>query len=134
MGEAFVLINCEPGKEPLILEQLRKIENVSEIQGTYGIYDIVTRIESDNQSQLDNIISDQIRKLDYVNSTLTLIPTDEHESSLSDLIPDIMPDVIPEQKKPLGGPFSEEGEDDFDEDYDEDYDDSTKLNQFRKKG
>lgn len=131
MNKAFVLINCEPGKEPFILERLRAIKNVVDAQGTYGVYDIVARIESNSQSQLDNIISDQIRKLDNVNSTLTLIPT-EHQEGLSDLIPDIIPDVIPEQKKPLEKPNSEHDEDDYeDEDYDEedeDYEDTTKLN------
>ncbi len=120
--KAFVLINCEPGKEPSILEQLQKMESVVDAQGTYGVYDIVARIESDSQSQLDNIISDQIRKLDNVNSTLTLIPT-EYEVGLEDLIPNIIPDVIPEQKKPL-----EELDSEHEEEQDEDYEDTTKLN------
>jgi hypothetical protein len=126
MDKAFVLINCEPGKEPLVLDQLHKIKNVVEIQGTYGVYDLVARIESDNQSQLDNIISDQIRKLYNVNSTLTLIPTDHDEMPY--LMPDIIPDVIPDQKKPLDDHF---GDDDDTEDVneeDEEYDDKTKLN------
>ena len=123
MEKAFVLINCEPGQEPSILEQLQKIEDVVEAQGTYGVYDIVARIESDSQSQLKNIISDQIRKLNYLKSTLTLIST-EHEGELENLIPDLIPDVIPEQKKPLEKPFSEEEG----EDYDEDYDEEKKLN------
>ena len=115
MFKTFVLINCESGKEPEVLEQLRKMENVVDTQGTYGVYDIVARIESDGQSQLAHIISDQIRKISNVNSTLTLIPTDEHESEL----PDLIPDVIPEQKKPLKEPPSENDEDDLD-DYDGD--------------
>ena len=123
MEKAFVLINCEPGQEPSILKQLQKMESIVEAQGTYGVYDIVARIESDSQSQLDNIISDQIRKLNYVNSTLTLIPT-EHEGVKEDLIPDIIPDVIPDQKKPLEEQSSEHEE----EDLEEDYDDETKLN------
>ncbi len=122
MKKAFVLINCEPGKEPSILEQLQKIGSVVDVQETYGIYDIIARIESDNHSQLTNIISDQIRKLNNVNSTLTLIPN-EHEGVKEDLIPDIMPDVIPEQKKPL-----EEQSSEHEEDIEEDYDDETKLN------
>ncbi len=126
MKKAFVLINCEPGQEPSILEQLQKMEDVVDAQGTYGVYDIVARIESDSQSQLDNIISDQIRKLNNINSTLTLIPT-EHEEAQKNLIPDMMPDIIPEQKKPLEEQSSEQEEDDFDEDYDEDLDDDTKL-------
>lgn len=123
MDKAFVLINCEPGKEPSIIKQLHEIKSVVDVQGTYGVYDIVARIESDSKSQLDNIISDQIRKLDKVNSTLTLIPT-EHEEGLADLIPDIVPDVIPEQKKPL----EEQNSDPEEEGFDEDYEDTTKLN------
>lgn len=92
MDSAFVLINCDPGQEQSILEQLRQINNVVDAQGTYGVYDIVARIESDSRLQLDDIISEQIRKLDHVNSTLTLIPIDEQN---------IISDVIPEQKKPL---------------------------------
>lgn len=123
MDKAFVLINCDPGQEQSILGQLGKIDNVVDAQGTYGVYDIVARIESDSKSQLDNIISDQIRKLDHVNSTLTLIPIDE-QNIIPDLIPDVIPDVIPEQKKPLDE-SSEDEEEDFDEN---DYDDETKLN------
>lgn len=116
MYKTFVFINCELGKESKVLEQLHKIKNVVDTQGTYGVYDIVARIESDSQSQLANIISDQIRKITNINSTLTLIPTDEHESGL----PDLIPDVIPEQKKPLEEQSSEKNEEDLDDD---DYDD-----------
>ncbi len=120
MFKTFVLINCESGKESEVLRQLRKIENVVDTQGTYGVYDIVARIEYDDQSQLAHIISDQIRKISIINSTLTLIPTVEHESKL----PDLIPDVIPEQKKPLKEPPPENDADDID-DYDDtdDYDD-----------
>jgi len=115
MFKTFVLINCEPGKESEVLEQLHKMENVADTQETYGVYDIVARIESDSQSQLAHIISDQIRKINNINSTLTLFPTDEHEGGH----PDLIPDVIPEQKKPLEKPPSENNEDDLD-DYDDD--------------
>ncbi len=115
MYKTFVLINCEPGKEPEVLEQLRKVENVVDTQETYGVYDIVARIESDSQSQLANIISDQIRKIRNINTTLTLIPTEEHKNEL----PDLIPDVIPEQKKPLEEPYSENNEEDLDDDYDD---------------
>ena len=116
--KAFVLINCEPGQEPCILEQLRSMNNVIDAQGTYGVYDIIARIESDNQSQLKHIVSDKIRKLDNVNSTLTLIPTEE-QNILPDMIPDMIPDVIPEQKKPIDESSSSENEEEDLDDYDE---------------
>lgn len=112
MYKTFVLINCELGRESEVLEQLRRIENVVDTQGTYGVYDIIARVESDNQSQLAHIISDQIRKISDINTTLTLIPTEKHGNEL----PDLIPDVIPEQKKPLEEPSSENNEDDYDED------------------
>ncbi len=115
MFKTFVLINCEPGKESEVLEQLHKMENVADTQETYGVYDIVARIESNSQSQLAHIISDQIRKISNISTTLTLVPIDEHESGLADLIPD----VIPEQKKPLEEPPSENDEDNSDY-YDDD--------------
>jgi len=115
MYKTFVLINCEPGREPEVLEQLRKVENVVDTQETFGVYDIVARIESDSQSQLANIISDQIRKISNINTTLTLIPTEEHKSEL----PDLIPDVIPEQKKPLEEPYLENNEEDLDDIHDD---------------
>ena len=115
MYKTFVFINCELGKESEVLEQLHKIENVVDSQGTYGVYDIVARIESNSQSQLANIISDQIRKISNINTTLTLIPTEEHKSEL----PDLIPDIIPDQKKPLEEPYSENNEEDLDDDYDD---------------
>jgi len=115
MFKTFVLINCDPGKEPEVLKQLRKMENVVDTQGTYGVYDIVARIESDSQSQLAHVISDQIRKINNISSTLTLFPTDEHESGQ----PDLVPDVIPEQKKPLDEPPLENDEDDLDDNDDD---------------
>ncbi len=115
MYKTFILINCELGKESEVLEQLRKVKNVVDTQETYGIYDIVARIESDSQSQLANIISDQIRKISNINTTLTLIPIEEHKSEL----PDLIPDIIPEEKKPLEEPDSENDEEHTDDDYDE---------------
>ena len=94
------------------------MENVVDTQGTYGVYDIIARIDSDSQSQFAHIISDQIRKISNINSTITLIPTEEHKSEL----PDLIPDVIPEEKKPLGEPPLEKNDE-----YEDDYDDEDSL-------
>jgi len=125
MDKAFVLINCKPGKESYILEQLSGMKNVVNAQKTFGAYDIIAKIESDVQSHLDNIITDQIRKLNEVYATLTLIPTESDD--MSDLH-EIVSDVIPEQKKPLEEHSLESEDDNLDDECEEDYDDSTKLN------
>jgi len=69
---AYVLINCDLGAEEQIIEELKHFENVTEIQGVFGAYDIITKVESQNQDALKETITWQIRKLDKVRSTLTL--------------------------------------------------------------
>jgi len=43
---AYVLINCELGSEKAILESLKHIDSVTEVHGTFGAYDIITKIEA----------------------------------------------------------------------------------------
>ena len=50
-----------------------------EVQGVYGIYDIVVKIEADNSDHLRNIITSKIRKIDKVQSTLTMMVIEEQE-------------------------------------------------------
>jgi len=46
MGFAYVLINCDLGSEEDIISQLKTIDGVKEVQGTFGVYDILARVES----------------------------------------------------------------------------------------
>ncbi len=74
---AYVLINCDLGFEEDIISQLKTIDEVKEVQGTFGVYDIVAKVESDNIDKLRDTIIWKIRKLDRVRSTLTLMTTIE---------------------------------------------------------
>ena len=47
MATAYVLINCELGSEEAIISQLKGLEGVREVHGTFGAYDILAKIESD---------------------------------------------------------------------------------------
>ncbi|MCJ7635358.1 Lrp/AsnC ligand binding domain-containing protein [Candidatus Bathyarchaeota archaeon] len=73
MPTAFVLINAETGSETDILTILRKMENVKEAYGVYGVYDIIARVEADTLDQLKEMITWKIRRLDKVRSTLTMM-------------------------------------------------------------
>jgi len=46
MAIAYVLINCELGSEESIIQQLRNLDGVTEVNGTFGAYDILAKIES----------------------------------------------------------------------------------------
>jgi len=73
---AYVLISCDLGYEEQIIEELKHTSNVKEVHGTFGAYDIIAKVESDERSTLQETITWKIRKLDKVRSTLTLMGTE----------------------------------------------------------
>ncbi|MDH3794935.1 MAG: Lrp/AsnC ligand binding domain-containing protein [Nitrosopumilus sp.] len=73
MQTAYVLINCELGKEEIILDSLKHMESVKEVHGTFGAYDIIAKIENSDRDKLRETITWNIRKLQHVRSTLALM-------------------------------------------------------------
>ena len=52
-----------------------------EIQGVYGVYDIVLKLTSDDIDTLRSTITNKIRKITSVQSTLTMMVIEEQEKS-----------------------------------------------------
>ena len=73
MATAYVLINCELGYEESIIQELKNIDGVIEVHGTFGAYDILAKIESPTVDVLRETITWKIRKIDQIRSTLTLM-------------------------------------------------------------
>tara|TARA_B100000586_G_scaffold104468_1_gene74852 strand:- start:455 stop:694 length:240 start_codon:yes stop_codon:yes gene_type:complete len=73
MATAYVLVNCELGSEESIIQQLKNIETVKEVNGTFGAYDILAKIESSTVETLRESITWKIRKIEKIRSTLTLM-------------------------------------------------------------
>jgi DNA-binding Lrp family transcriptional regulator len=81
---AFILLNSDLGSDQEIVTKIKEILSVEkglkfEVQGVYGIYDIVVKIESDNADHLRSVITNKIRKIDKVQSTLTMMVIEEQE-------------------------------------------------------
>lgn len=74
MNAAFVLINAELGTD--IVDDLKAIPEVKQVYGVYGVYDYVVRLEADTMEELKDIVTNQIRRLKNVKSTLTMIVMD----------------------------------------------------------
>ena len=82
MVTAFVLINSELGSDTSIIKEVKEMLDSDssikyEIQGVYGIYDIVIKITTDETHTVRNIITNQIRKISMVQSTLTMMVIEE---------------------------------------------------------
>jgi len=73
METAYVLVCCDLGSEDAIIEDLKHIESVKEVSGTFGAYDIIAKIENPDREKLRETIIWNIRKLQHVRSTLTLM-------------------------------------------------------------
>jgi len=76
MPLAFVLINTEMGAESEVMNTLKKISDVKEAYVVYGVYDVIAKVESDNMDRLKDVITWNIRRLDKVRSTLTMMAAD----------------------------------------------------------
>lgn len=74
MEIAYLLIQCDMGAETDIIKHLMKIPEVKEVRGTYGVYDIFAKLESDSREKLDEILTNNIRKISKIRSTNTLSP------------------------------------------------------------
>ena len=73
MATAYVLINCELGSEESIIQELKNLDGVIEVHGTFGAYDILTKIESPTVDVLRETITWKLRMMDQIRSTLTLM-------------------------------------------------------------
>ena len=72
MEKAFILISCDVGAENDLAKTLESIGEIKNILVTYGDYDIVAEVQTENSEQMDYFITSQIRKLEKIRSTITL--------------------------------------------------------------
>ena len=72
MHKGFVLLNCDLGAEEFIVDELKKISQVSQAHVTFGAYDVIVEINTDSQEDFDETVSLKIRRLTRVVSTMTL--------------------------------------------------------------
>ena len=88
METAFVLINTQIGQDANVYSQLTTGENIPEnflgiyekygknvknVDHVYGVYDMIIRIETDTLAELKDTVSEYIRGLKHVRSTVTMI-------------------------------------------------------------
>ena len=71
MQKGFILLNCDLGAEEYIVDELNHMENISNAYLTFGAYDVIAEIQSNNQEEFEKTIA-TIRRLSQVVSTMTL--------------------------------------------------------------
>jgi len=71
MNVGFILLNCDLGAEEYIAEELKQMSNVNNAYLTFGAYDVIAEVHTENQDEFEKTVS-TIRKLSRVVSTMTL--------------------------------------------------------------
>jgi len=84
MPTTYILINSDLGSDVEIIQKIKQILDKEngiqyEVQGVYGVYDIIVKITADSMDLLRSIITNKIRKIDKVYSTLTMMVIEEQE-------------------------------------------------------
>ncbi len=73
MATAYVLIVNESGTEDSVISNLNNIPTITDAFGTFGTYDILTKLVSSDEQDIQHDISNGIRKISNIRSTLTLL-------------------------------------------------------------
>ena len=84
LATSYILINSDLGTDETIIEKIKEIldgeNNIQyEIRGVYGVYDIILKLSSDDIDTLRSTITNKIRKITSVQSTLTMMVIEGQE-------------------------------------------------------
>ncbi len=69
---AYVVATVKRGMEHIAAQKIESMNEVTEVLVTYGLYDIVVRVEAKSLGQLDKIVTD-IRQMAEIKQTSTLV-------------------------------------------------------------
>ncbi len=73
MLKAYILLNTELGKEAEIIEAIQTVKEVKATHSLYGIYDLIVEVEAESMDKVKEVVFNNIRRLDNVKSTITLL-------------------------------------------------------------
>ena len=79
MSKAYIMMNCKLGEEQGAIQELKKIVGIKEAHGTFGLYDIVAQIECTTDEKIQEIVTQKIRKISKIQTSMTLTSSESGE-------------------------------------------------------
>ena len=79
MSKAHIMMNCKLGEEKEVVQELKKIVGIKEAHGTFGLYDIVAQIECTTDEKIQEIVTQKIRKIPKIQTSMTLTSSESGE-------------------------------------------------------
>jgi len=72
--KAFVLINTnDQTDDNILLDELKKIDGISEAYRVCGIYDILVKVEAQTMDKVSKVVNHRLKNLKNIKSTLTMV-------------------------------------------------------------
>ena len=71
----LILLRLEAGKEESVLAKIKDIKGVNKVQAVFGRWDLVATVEAQDLNALTSLVIKNIRAIDGVSATETLIST-----------------------------------------------------------
>jgi DNA-binding Lrp family transcriptional regulator len=79
MMSAFLFITAEFLFIEDVINKLKEVPEIVDVYKVQGIYDIIARVNSDTEEKLKELVSERIRRIDRITSTVTVIIAKEIE-------------------------------------------------------
>jgi DNA-binding Lrp family transcriptional regulator len=72
--KAFVLINTDDQIDyDTLLDELKKVDGISEAYKVCGIYDILVKVEAETVDKVAKVVNHRLKNLKNIRSTLTMV-------------------------------------------------------------
>lgn len=79
MVVAYVFLTVKRGGENTVADEMGKMDGVLDISLLYGEYDVIAKVEKPTMEELQRFLVKNVRKIDGVDKTSTMIATDEKQ-------------------------------------------------------
>jgi len=81
MPTAYFLLNVALNHEVEVIEKIKKIlkneKSIDyELQGVFGIYDVIVKITSDSDDNIRRLALDKIKQINKIQSAITMMVND----------------------------------------------------------
>jgi DNA-binding Lrp family transcriptional regulator len=70
---AMLLICADAGTERNVYDELNRHDEIDFVNELFGTWDIIAKIQTESVERMDEFVSDIVRNIKGVNSTMTLI-------------------------------------------------------------
>ncbi len=77
MTLVYLLIRAEHGKIGIVKAQLSKFEEITELHEVFGRYDILARVETEDNAQFRKFVQNKLRVQEGIKSTEPVFVADD---------------------------------------------------------